>query len=113
MPGLFDTYELKGMKLRNRVVMPPMCQYVATGDGAPTDWHYVHYGARAIGGVGLIIVEATAVEPRGRLSGNDLGIWTDGQIEGLKRLIQVRRRSPFQKGSPSRSSSRPARSRAW
>lgn len=77
------------MKLRNRVVMPPMCQYVATGDGAPTDWHYVHYGARAIGGVGLIIVEATAVEPRGRLSGNDLGIWTDGQIEGLKRLIQV------------------------
>ena len=89
MPGLFDTYELRGLKLKNRVVMPPMCQYVATVDGAPTDWHYVHYGARAIGGAGLIIVEATAVESRGRLSGNDLGIWNDGQIEGLKRLVQV------------------------
>lgn len=89
MAGLFDSYELKGMRLRNRVVMPPMCQYVATSEGDPTDWHYVHYGARAVGGAGLIILEATAVEPRGRLSGNDLGLWADGQIDGLSRLARV------------------------
>ena len=78
MAGLFDSYELKGMRLRNRIVMPPMCQCVATSEGDPTDWHYVHYGARAVGGTGLIILEATAVEPRGRLAGTT---WAFGMTD--------------------------------
>lgn len=67
--------------------MPAMCQYSATDDGHATNWHLMHYGSRAVGGVGLIIVEATAVEARGRLSGHDLGIWDDSHIEGLKGIV--------------------------
>lgn len=67
--------------------MSPMCQYSAGTDGVATDWHLVHYGARAVGGVGLIIVEATAVESRGRISEADLGLWSEAQLPALERLV--------------------------
>ena len=70
--------------------MPPMCMYeVKNKDGKVTDFHLAHYGARAIGQVGLIIVEATAVQPDGRLTDQDLGIWSDDHIPGLKRLVDA------------------------
>lgn len=87
MAGLFDEYTIKGMTLKNRIMMSPMCQYQAEPDGTVNDWHFVHYGARAIGGVGLVMLEATAVEARGRISVHDLGIWSDDHIPGLKRLV--------------------------
>ncbi len=68
--------------IKNRVVLPPMCTYKAANDGIPNSFHQIHYGARALGGVGLIIVEATAVESRGRISSNDIGLWNDIQIQG-------------------------------
>lgn len=87
MALLFSEYQLKDMRLRNRIVMSPMCQYSANEKGEVNDWHIMHYGARAAGGVGLIIVEATAVEARGRLSNHDLGLWCDDQIPGMRRLV--------------------------
>jgi NADPH2 dehydrogenase len=90
MDHLFTPYELKGLQLKNRVVMPPMCQYSVTNkDGIATDWHYVHYVSRAIGGAGLIIIEMTDVEPDGRISDYDLGIWSDEHIAPLKRIIDA------------------------
>lgn len=86
---LFSPLTLRELKLKNRIVMPPMCMYVAGQDGRVTDWHVVHYASRAAGQVGLIIVEATGIEDRGRISENDLGIWEDGQITGLKRLVEA------------------------
>jgi NADPH2 dehydrogenase len=86
--GLFSGFQCRDLVLSNRVVMPPMCQYKATTEGFPTDWHLVHYGARAAGGAGLIVQEATAVEARGRLSENDLGIWHDDHVEPLRRLVE-------------------------
>ena len=82
------SYKIKNMELRNRIVMPPMCMYSSDESGFVKDFHKVHYTARAIGGVGLIIVEATAVVPNGRITSNDLGIWCDDQIEGLKALVE-------------------------
>ncbi|MBI4889500.1 MAG: NADH:flavin oxidoreductase/NADH oxidase, partial [Acidobacteria bacterium] len=72
MPSLFDSYELKGVKLRNRVVVSPMCQYMADGDGAVNEWHGAHYAGLARGGAGLVIVEATAASPEGRITWGDL-----------------------------------------
>ncbi len=86
---LFTPFSLKKLTLKNRVVMPPMCMYSAADDGLVTDFHVIHYGTRAIGQVGLIIIEATGVEPRGRISNRDLGIWTDGHIAGLKRIVDT------------------------
>ena len=86
-PSLFDAYTLRSLTLRNRVVMSPMCMYMAGEDAVATDFHLVHLGARAIGGIGLIIQEATAVESRGRISPNDLGIYDDSHIAGLARLV--------------------------
>ncbi|HHY15468.1 MAG TPA: NADPH dehydrogenase NamA [Firmicutes bacterium] len=83
---MLTPYELKGITIPNRIVMPAMCQYTATEDGLAVDWHLIHYGSRAVGGVGLIILEATAVEKRGRLSNHDLGVWDDDQIEGLREI---------------------------
>ena len=85
MPHLFEPFTLQGVTLRNRIGMSPMCQYSAI-DGVANEWHLVHYGARAAGGAGLIIIEATAVEPRGRISPDDLGLWDDSQVEPLKRI---------------------------
>lgn len=88
MKNLFTPYEIKGLKLKNRIVFPPMCQYsVDKKDGIATDWHFVHYVSRAIGGTGLIIIEMTDVEPDGRISDYDLGLWSDEQIEPLKRIV--------------------------
>lgn len=84
---LFTPFSLKQLTLKNRVVMPPMCMYSAADDGMVTDWHVLHYTTRAVGQVGLIIVEATGIEPRGRISNRDLGIWDDGHIAGLKRIV--------------------------
>ena len=71
---LFEPFTLKNMTLKNRIVMPPMCMYQATADGFPTPFHTVHYGTRAVGGAGLIIVESTGVTPEGRITARDLGI---------------------------------------
>jgi len=80
--------QLKGLSLKNRIVMAPMCQYsVEAEDGIPNDWHFVHYVSRAIGGAGLIIVEMTDVEPDGRITNKDLGLWSDEQIPAFKRIV--------------------------
>lgn len=86
---LYEPYQIKGFMLKNRVVMPPMCMYSANTLGFANDFHIVHYGTRAIGGVGLIIQEATATLPDGRISINDLGIWSDDHIAGLKKIVNV------------------------
>lgn len=88
MPHLFDPLTIRDITFRNRIMMSPMCQYVARTDGRATDWHLVHYGSRAVGGVGLVMIEATAVESRGRISANDLGLWSDEQIEPLARIAR-------------------------
>ena len=89
MPHLFEPLTLRGLTLKNRIMMSPMCQYSADPDGLPNDWHYVHYPSRAVGGVGLIMTEATAVESRGRISSADLGIYDDRQVEPLARLVAM------------------------
>ncbi len=86
--SLLSPLSLRSVTLRNRIGMSPMCQYSAV-DGRVGDWHLVHYGARAVGGVGLVIVEASGVEARGRISADDVGIWEDGQVEPLARLVRV------------------------
>ena len=89
MPHLFEPLTLRGVTLKNRIMMSPMCQYSADGDGVANEWHYLHYPSRAVGGVGLIMVEATAVESRGRISERDLGIYDDRHIQGLARLVHL------------------------
>ncbi len=84
---LFTPISFKNLTLKNRIVMPPMCMYSAADDGMVTDWHVIHYATRAAGQVGLIIVEATGIEPRGRISNQDLGIWDDAHIPGLKKVV--------------------------
>ncbi|QLB18209.1 NADH:flavin oxidoreductase/NADH oxidase [Mannheimia granulomatis] len=84
--SLFTPFTIKNLELKNRVVMPPMCQYSAT-DGVPNDWHFVHYSSRAIGGVGLIIVEMTNVAANGRISPNCLGLWNDTQKDAFKKIV--------------------------
>jgi 2,4-dienoyl-CoA reductase-like NADH-dependent reductase (Old Yellow Enzyme family) len=85
-PRLFSPFTLRGIQFRNRVFLAPMCQYAATPEGHATDWHLVHYGARAVGGAGLLLVEATAVTPEGRISPADLGLWSDDHIPSLRRV---------------------------
>jgi 2,4-dienoyl-CoA reductase-like NADH-dependent reductase (Old Yellow Enzyme family) len=87
MPHLFEPLTLRSLVLRNRIGIPPMCQYSAR-DGLPQDWHFVHYGSRAVGGAGLLIVEATAVAAEGRISPGDLGLWQDAHIEPLARIAR-------------------------
>lgn len=87
MAHLFEPLQLRGVTLRNRIGVSPMCQY-SSEDGMPTDWHLVHLGARAVGGAGLVMVEATAVEPRGRISPGDMGIWSDAHRDALARIAR-------------------------
>lgn len=89
MPAkLFTPYTVKGVTLKNRIVMSPMCMYSSYNeDGKVQNWHRTHYVSRAVGQVGLIILEATAVTPQGRISPQDLGIWSDDHTEGLKELV--------------------------
>jgi 2,4-dienoyl-CoA reductase-like NADH-dependent reductase (Old Yellow Enzyme family) len=85
MTHLFAPLQLRGLTLPNRIAVSPMCQYQAV-DGLPTDWHLVHLGGLAQGGAGLVFTEATAVLPEGRISPDDLGLWTDAQGEALARI---------------------------
>ena len=84
---MFDSLQLRETTIPNRVFVSPMCQY-SSPDGVATDWHLVHLGSRAVGGAGLVLTEATAVEPRGRISPDDLGIWTDEQRDALTRVAE-------------------------
>jgi 2,4-dienoyl-CoA reductase-like NADH-dependent reductase (Old Yellow Enzyme family) len=85
MPHLFSPLKIKSIELKNRIVVSPMCEYSSV-DGFANNWHLVHLGARAVGGAGLIITEATAVSPEGRISPGDLGIWKDEHIAKLKEI---------------------------
>lgn len=86
MSGIFQPLTLRGVTLKNRVVMAPMLMYTGQDDGKVNDLHEAHYAARALGGVGLITTEVVAVHPAGRISHTDLGLWSDEQIPGLKKL---------------------------
>lgn len=86
MSKIFEPITIKSVTIPNRVGMPPMCQYSAE-NGVANNWHLAHYGARAVGGVGLIIVEATGVSPEGRITPYDLGIWHDAHIEPLAEIV--------------------------
>jgi 2,4-dienoyl-CoA reductase-like NADH-dependent reductase (Old Yellow Enzyme family) len=85
MAHLFDPLTLRDLTLPNRIVVSPMCQYSAV-DGVCNDWHLVHLGSRAVGGAGLVLTEATAVTPEGRISPDDLGLWNDTQLEAFARV---------------------------
>lgn len=87
MASLFDPLPQRGVTLRNRIGVSPMCQY-SCDDGLANDWHLVHLGSRAVGGAGLVMVEATAVEPRGRISPADMGLWSERHIEPLARIAR-------------------------
>jgi 2,4-dienoyl-CoA reductase-like NADH-dependent reductase (Old Yellow Enzyme family) len=78
--------KLRGLRIPNRIWMSPMCQYSAKEDGVPTSWHMVHYGSRAVGGAGMVMVESTAVGPRHRTTAHDLGIWSVGQVRAHREL---------------------------
>ncbi|WP_409301532.1 NADPH dehydrogenase NamA [Peribacillus sp. SCS-155] len=87
---LLSPYTVKNVTLKNRIVMSPMCQYSCPEeDGIVQNWHRTHYTSRAVGQVGLIIVEATAVTAQGRISPNDLGIWSDDHVQGLRELVNL------------------------
>lgn len=85
MSALFTPFQLKDIKLRNRIAVAPMCQYAAS-DGFTSDWLHGHYPSLARGGAGLVVVEATAVSPEGRITPDCLGIWNDAQVEGLAKI---------------------------
>ena len=89
MAELFSPLTLRSVTLRNRIAMSPMCMYSAGEDGIATDFHLAHLAARAVGGAGLVITEAAAVEAPGRISVNDLGLWSDAQIEPLARIVRL------------------------
>jgi 2,4-dienoyl-CoA reductase-like NADH-dependent reductase (Old Yellow Enzyme family) len=87
MSRLFSHLKLRDLTFRNRIFVSPMCQY-SSPDGMPTDWHLVHLGSRAVGGAGLVMVEATAVSPEGRISPDDSGIWSDGHAGAFERITR-------------------------
>jgi 2,4-dienoyl-CoA reductase-like NADH-dependent reductase (Old Yellow Enzyme family) len=84
---LFEPLSLREVKLRNRIVVSPMCQY-SSQDGFANEWHFVHLGSRAVGGAGLVFTEASAVTPEGRISPEDLGIWKDQHVDELSRIVR-------------------------
>jgi len=86
MPHLFDSFTIRDLEFNNRVFVSPMCEYSSV-DGYANDWHLVHLGSRAVGGAGLVLTEATAVLPEGRISPQDLGIWKDEHVGFLKRIV--------------------------
>jgi 2,4-dienoyl-CoA reductase-like NADH-dependent reductase (Old Yellow Enzyme family) len=88
---LFTPYRVGSLELRNRIVIAPMCQYSAD-EGRATDWHVIHLGNLALSGAGLLILEATAVAPEGRISPDDLGLWSDETEEALGRVLHIVRR---------------------
>lgn len=86
MVRLFEPWPIKGVTIRNRICVSPMCQY-STADGIARDWHMVHLGSRAVGGAGIVMVEASAVHPEGRITPGDLGIWTGEQAKALSPIV--------------------------
>ena len=88
---LFEPIELGGLTLPNRIVIAPMCQYSAE-DGNATDWHMMHVGQLALSGAGLLILEATAVEPKGRITPGDLGLYSDANEQALGRVLTAARK---------------------
>ncbi len=86
MSVLFSPLKIRNVTLRNRIAMSPMCQYSAT-EGFANDWHLTHLGTRAVGGTGLIVAEATAVVPEGRITPADNGLWSDEHISSLSRIV--------------------------
>src|SRR5580693_7092977 len=84
MTHLFEPLTLRGVTLRNRIAVSPMCQYSCL-DGLANDWHFVHLGSRAVGGAALVFTEAAAVVPEGRISPQDLGIWSEAHYQPLAR----------------------------
>ena len=86
MTHLFEPLTLRSVTLPNRIAVSPMCQYSSV-DGTANDWHLMHLGSRAAGGAGLVLTEAVAVTPQGRISPHDLGLWSDDQIEPLARIV--------------------------
>ena len=85
MALLFEPITIRSITLKNRIVVSPMCEY-SSQDGFANDWHLVHLGSRAVGGAALVIAEATAVSPEGRITHDDLGIWKDEHIDFLSRI---------------------------
>ena len=83
---LFTPFTQRSVSLRNRIVVAPMCEYSAT-DGVPNDWHFVHLGSRAVGGAGLLITEATAISPQGRISAGDVGLWNEAQQQAWQPIV--------------------------
>jgi 2,4-dienoyl-CoA reductase-like NADH-dependent reductase (Old Yellow Enzyme family) len=88
MADLFEPLTLRRTEIPNRVMLSPMCQYSCAGDGVATDWHEVHLGSRAVGGAGVVMTEAAAIEPRGRISPRDLGIWHPEHADALASITQ-------------------------
>ena len=89
-PALFQPIRLRDVQVRNRIWIPPMCQYSVPGpDGMPNDWHLMHYGSFARGGAGLVTVEATSVTPEGRISAQDLGLWNDQQRDAFRAVTNL------------------------
>lgn len=87
MAKLFAPFLLRSLEVKNRIVISPMCEY-ASDDGFSNDWHLVHLGSRAVGGAGLVLTEATAVSPEGRITPGDLGLWKEEHIPGLERITR-------------------------
>ena len=87
MPNLFDPLPIRDLTLPNRIVVSPMCEYSSI-DGFANDWHLVHLGSRAVGGAGLVMTEAAAVTPEGRISPRDLGMWNNDHVEFLSRITR-------------------------
>src|SRR5512136_1570424 len=85
MSRLFSSLQLRELTFKNRIFVSPMCQY-SSEDGLPTDWHLVHLGSRAVGGAGLVMVEATSVSPEGRISPSDSGLWSAEQARAFRRI---------------------------
>ena len=85
--SLFSPLRLRGVTLKNRIAVSPMCQY-SCEDGFANDWHFVHLGSRAVGGAGLVIFEASAVEDIGRITAQDLGIYKDEHVAPLARIVK-------------------------
>ena len=85
MPHLFSKLRMRDVNLANRIVVSPMCQYSSV-DGYANDWHFAHLASRAVGGAGLVFTEAAAVTPEGRISPQDLGVWSERHFEPLERI---------------------------
>ena len=88
MSALFEPFKLKDVTLRNRIAIPPMCQYMAD-DGIVNDWHHVHLAGMARGGAGLVVVEATAVAPEGRITPGCTGLWSDAHAQAFEPIVKA------------------------